>query len=111
MGNPVPYNRPLLNKNATTQVQEISGTFLYYAWATFNMISNQQANQPKNMAKACKQFIAYLSTLPKAIICFHASDMILSLVSDAANLVLPDARIAVPLHTHFQMHPLLDHNA
>jgi len=35
----------------------------------------------------------YLFTHPKAVICFNASDMILSLVSDAAYLVLPDARI------------------
>ena len=33
----------------------------------------------------------YLNSQPKAIFCFHASDMVLSLMSDAAYLVLPDS--------------------
>jgi len=46
--------------------------------------------------------MAYLFTHPRAIICVHASDMILSLVSGAAYLVLPEARIAVPLLNTFK---------
>jgi len=34
----------------------------------------------------------YLFTHPKAVIWYYASDMVLSLISDAAYLVLPDAR-------------------
>jgi len=43
--------------------------------------------------KSYRQLMDYLFTHPKAVIHFNASDMILSLVSDAAYLVLPDARI------------------
>ena len=34
----------------------------------------------------------YLFSHPKAVIWYYASDMILSLISDAACLVLPDSR-------------------
>jgi len=47
-------NSPLLDKNDTTQMQEISGTLLYYARAfdhIINEISNQQAKPAKNTAK------------------------------------------------------------
>jgi len=42
---------------------------------------------------ACRQLMDYIYTHPKAVIHFNASDMILSLVSDDAYLVLADARI------------------
>jgi len=47
-------------------------------------------NQQKNTTKACRQLMDYLYTYP--VIHFNASDMILSLVLNAAYLVLPDAR-------------------
>jgi len=90
---------PFLDKDETTRVQAISGTFLYYARAVdptilpaLNEISNQQSKPTEKTAKACKQLIDYLFTHPKAVIRYYASDMVLSLISDAAYLVLPDAR-------------------
>ena len=92
-------NSPLLDEEATKQVQAISGTFIYYAHAVdptilpaLNEISNQQAKPTEKTTKAYKQLMDYLYTHPKAVICFNASDMIISLVSDTAYLVLPDAR-------------------
>jgi len=54
--------------------------------------SNQQAKPTEKTMKECRQLMDYLYTDPKAFIHFNASDMILSLVSDAAYLVLPDTR-------------------
>jgi len=54
-------------------------------------ISNQQSNPTEKTAKACKQLMDCLFTHPKAVIQYYACDMILSLISDAAYLVLPDA--------------------
>jgi len=78
-------NSPLLDEQATKQVQAISGTFL-------NQISNQQAKPTEKTMKACRKLMDYLCMHPKAVIRSNASDIILSLVSDAAYLVLPDAR-------------------
>jgi len=90
---------PLLDEDETTRVQAISGTFLYYARAVdptilpaLNEISNQQSKPTEKTAKACKQLMDYLFTHPKAVIRYYASDMVLSLISDAAYLVLPGAR-------------------
>ena len=75
----------LLNKNATTHVQGISGTFLAYArdvyrniLPTLDEIFNQQVKPTEKTVYTFKQLVAYSSTHLKAVIWFHASDMILS---------------------------------
>jgi len=83
---------PLLDEQARKQVQKISGTFLYYAHAVdptilpaLNENSYQQAKPTEKSMKACRQLMDYLYTHPKAVLRFNVSDMILSLVSDAAT--------------------------
>lgn len=90
---------PLLNKLGIKRVQQISGIFLYYGRAVdptilvaLNEISNSQANPTERTMAACNMLLDYLSTHPDAAIRYYASDMILSVVSDAAYLVLPNAR-------------------
>eukprot|EP00957_Ditylum_brightwellii_P044425 3370924-Ditylum_brightwellii.AAC.1 len=39
------------------------------------------------------QFLNYMATYPNAVVRFHASDMILHIHSDAAYMVLPEARL------------------
>ena len=89
----------LLDAKGTQRVQAIAGTFLYYGRAVdptilcaLNEIASKQAAPTKATETACNQLLDYLSTHPDAKIRYHASDMTLSLVSDAAYLVLPDAR-------------------
>ena len=60
-------NSPLLDEQATKQVQAIYGTFLYHARAvdptilpTLNEISNQQAKPAEKTMKACRQRMDYL---------------------------------------------------
>ena len=90
---------PLLDALATQRVQAISGTFLYYARAVdptilvaLNEISNSQAKPTILTGRACDMLLDYLATHPDATIRYHASDMILSIIADAAYLVLPNAR-------------------
>jgi hypothetical protein len=42
----------------------------------------------------------YLHTYPNAVICYHASDMILKITSDAAYLVQPKAHSRAAVHYH-----------
>jgi hypothetical protein len=90
---------PLLDKLGIHRVQQISGLFLYYSRGcdptiivALNEISNNQAAPTEKTRKACDMLLDYLATHPDATIRYHASDMILSVCSDAAYLVLPNAR-------------------
>jgi hypothetical protein len=90
---------PLLDKLGILRVQQVSGIFLYYGRAVdqtilvaLNEISNSQARPTEKTKKACDMLLDYLATHPDATIRYHASDMILCVISDAAYLVLPDAR-------------------
>jgi hypothetical protein len=90
---------PPLDKAGTRRVQEISGTYLYYGRAldstilpALNEISNNQAQPTIITGEDCDHLLDYLATHPDAILRFYASDMILCVISDAAYLVLPNAR-------------------
>ncbi|KAI2504487.1 Reverse transcriptase (RNA-dependent DNA polymerase) [Fragilaria crotonensis] len=90
---------PLLDKLGIKRVQQISGLFLYYSRGcdptiivALNEISNNQASPTEHTKQACDMLLDYLSTHPDATIRYHASDMILAVCSDAAYLVLPNAR-------------------
>ena len=90
---------PLLDKAGIKRVQQISGLFLYYSRScdptiivALNEISNCQASPTKHTEAACNMLLDYLATHPDAKIRYHASDMVLAVCSDAAYLVLPNAR-------------------
>ena len=57
-----------------------------------NQLSNQQANPTQNTLAKCKQLMDYAHTYQNATICFHASDMVLEVDTDAAYLVMPKAK-------------------
>ena len=53
----------------------------------------QQQSQPTIATREkCNRLMDYIATYPNAFIRYHASDMILNVDSDAAYLVLPNAR-------------------
>jgi hypothetical protein len=90
---------PLLDKAGIHRVQQISGLFLYYSRScdptivtALNEISSQQAAPTEKTKLACNMLLDYLSTHSDATIRYHASDMVLAVCSDAAYLVLPNAR-------------------
>jgi hypothetical protein len=70
-----------------------------YAWAidapmltAISEISASQASHTQKTMQACKILLDYAATYPTAIIRYHASDTALHINSDAAYLVLPNAR-------------------
>jgi hypothetical protein len=83
----------LLPKEDKKFIQEVIGTFLYYAQcgdstmlAALGSIATQQANPTKNTMKKVRQFLDYASTHPNAILMYLASDMDLAGHSNASYL-------------------------
>ncbi len=89
---------PLLDNASKKRIQQDIGSFLYYAWAvkpTILMalfgIATQQAAPTENTRKQVKKFLDYIWTHSNAKICYHASDMVLNIHSDASYLSAPHA--------------------
>ena len=76
-----PEDSPLsFNKKKTKFVQEVTGTFLFYACAidstmlmALSAIASEPAKPTKNTLKKVMQFLDYAATNPKAIIMYQAS--------------------------------------
>ncbi len=90
---------PLLDEAGKKCVQQIFGSFLYYAQPVdptilmaLSEISSQQAASTENTMKCVNQFLDYMWTHPDAIIWYRASDMILNVHSDASYLSAPKSR-------------------
>ena len=88
---PEPDSSPLLDKKNTTRIQSIVGSVLYYARAidstllpALNSISRQQSKPTKNTELQCHRVLDYLSTFPNVFLRYHASDMQLTIDSDAS---------------------------
>jgi len=91
---PLPIDiSPKLSREDIKEIQRIVGSILYYAravditvlMALSSIASKQTRGTTNRMAKA-KQLLDYLATHPDATIRFRASDMILSVHSDASYL-------------------------
>jgi hypothetical protein len=89
---------PPLSKEDKKYVQEVVGTFLYYAQCVdstmltaLGSIPTQQANLTKNTMIKVKQFLDYAFTHPNAIMTYQASDMVLAAHSDASYLLEANA--------------------
>jgi hypothetical protein len=92
----VPY---WMDEAGKKRVQQIVGSFLYYAQAVdptilmaLSKISSQQSAPTENTMKRVNQFLDYMWTHPDAIIRYPWSDMILNVHSDASYLSAPKAR-------------------
>jgi hypothetical protein len=90
---------PKLDKAGIYFVQSCVGSLLYYARAVdatmlpaINEISGSQSCPTQKTLAACKMLLDYAATYPLAILRYHASDMVLHVDTDAAYLVLPNAR-------------------
>ena len=86
-------NYQLLSPADKKFIQEVTGTFLYYARAIdatilpeLGSLETQQAAPTKNKMTLAKKILDYAATYPNAIITYHASDMVLSAHSDASYL-------------------------
>jgi hypothetical protein len=90
---------PKLDKTGIKFIQSTIGSLLYYSRAVdatmlpaINEISGSQASPTQKTMNATKMLLDYAATYPLAILRYHASDMILHADTDAAYLVLPNAR-------------------
>jgi hypothetical protein len=84
---------PALPKEGKKFIQEVIGTFNYYArcvdstmLVALGSLATQQANPTKNTMAKVKQFLDYTTTHPNAIITYHASDTVLAGHSNASYL-------------------------
>ena len=97
----------------TKRVQEILGTFLYYARAVdssmlvaLGTLATQQSKGTRATMIALTQLLNYAATHPDASILFVASDMCLHVSSDASYLSVPKARSRASGYHYLSNRPL-----
>ena len=80
-------------------IQQVVGSFLYYARATdptisvaLSKLSSLQTKATELTMKRCRHFLDYMATHPNAKLCYYASDMVLNVHSDASYLSAPNKR-------------------
>jgi hypothetical protein len=96
---PSPLDESLcLNKAQKKRIQQIVGSFLYYAQAVdptilmaLSEIASQQAAPTEHMMEHVSEFLDYMWTHTDAIIRYRASDMILNVHANASYLSAPKA--------------------
>lgn len=96
---------PSLTAPQTKRLQQVVGTFLFYARAVdatmlhaLNALAAAQSNGTQATAQALVHFLNYCATHPTATIQYRASDMILHIHSDASYLTESEARSRVGGH-------------
>jgi hypothetical protein len=109
-------NSPLLDSEQKTRIQQIVGTFLFYARAVdatmlvaLGSISSQQSAPTEATRTAVNRFLDYAATHPNAVLRFSASDMVLHIHSDASYLSEAKARSRAAGHFFLSNMPT-DHN-
>jgi hypothetical protein len=103
---------PSLNPTETKRIQAIVGSLLYYARAVdptmlpaLNEIGTQQSAPTESTKAKANMLLDYASTYPNSKIRYFASDMILHADSDAAYLVLPNAKSRIAGHFYLSATP------
>ena len=96
---------PLLDKEGKEFVQQVTGTFLYYARAVdptmsvaLSAISACQSAPTEHTMEKTLFFLDYAASHPDAILMYAASAMILNIRSDASYLTEPKARSRAGSH-------------
>mmetsp|Transcript_60913 Transcript_60913/g.180357 ORF Transcript_60913/g.180357 Transcript_60913/m.180357 type:complete len:155 (-) Transcript_60913:380-844(-) len=91
---------PILADKKQNELQQIMGTFLYYACAldknilvSINSLLTQQNNTTVETTKNLNRFLNYYATHPEAEIIFHRSRMVL--YSNASYLLDPGTKSRV----------------
>eukprot|EP00957_Ditylum_brightwellii_P208356 15356992-Ditylum_brightwellii.AAC.2 len=102
---PLPDEVPILSSENKTCIQQILRSFLFYAHTVdltillvLNAIAFQRKSPTKKIAGAVIQLLKYVATHPKAMLQFHASDMVLHIHSNVPYLSAPKARSRASSH-------------
>ena len=89
----------LLDADGKKYIQQVVGSFLYYARAVdptilmaLSDIATQQNKPTENTRKRVQHLLDYMATHPMAKIRYKASNMVLNIHSDASYLSAPKAR-------------------
>ena len=90
---PVEEKSKLLDKEGKLRVQQVIGSFLYYARAVdmtmlhaLNSIAAESSKPTERTMERVEQLLDYMHTYPNAVVRYYASDMILNVHSDASYL-------------------------
>ena len=90
---------PKVSAEEKKYIQQVVGSFLYYARAVdmtilhaLNSIAAEQADPTERTMRRVKQLLDYMHTHQDAVICFYASDMVLNVHSDASYLTATRGR-------------------
>ena len=109
---PPPDDTPPLPPDRKTRIQAVVGSLLYYARAidgsllpALNEISASQANPTVSTEQKLDHLLAFAKTHRNTSLRFHASDMCLHIDSDAAYLVMPNARSRFAGYYHLSSYP------
>ena len=94
------------------RIQAIVGSFLYYARAldstmlpALNQISTQQSKPTHQTNDDAAMLLDFAATYPNAKVRYHASDMILHVDTDAAYLVMPNAKSRIAGYFYLSSKP------
>jgi hypothetical protein len=84
---------PALSSKYVNLLQKLGGTLLYYARAIdptlimpVNVLASEQTRETAATADKIIKLLNYCNTHPEVNLCYHASDMILNIHSDASYL-------------------------
>jgi hypothetical protein len=90
---------PALSDKDVNKLQQLTGTFLYYARAVdptlimrINVLASEQSRATADTADKVIRLLNYCNTHPETKIRYHASDMILYIHSDASYLSEREAK-------------------
>jgi hypothetical protein len=90
---------PPLDKEDKRFIQEVCGTFLFYARGidggilpALSALASQQVQPTENTMTLCKSVLDYMASQEEAVLTYKVSDMVLAIHSDASYLSEPKAR-------------------
>ena len=94
-----PSTIPILDKKSRRKIQSINESLLYYVRSidacmlpAINEIPASQAQPIEDSNQKCTMLMDYAHTYPNSVIRYHTSNMRLHIDSDAAYLIIPNAR-------------------
>jgi hypothetical protein len=103
---------PLLDKTGKKFIQQVYGKFLFLGCAVdptllcpISTITSQLANSTTEMLQQAKQLLNFIATQDDVVLTFNASDMLLTIYSDASYLSKSG------VHSHVAGHFFLSSNA
>ena len=92
-------DEPILGDDDKKYIQQVLGTFLFYARAVdstmlvaLSAIASEQATPTESTMNKVKLFLDFAASQEEAIVTYRASDMVLAIHSDASYLSEPKAR-------------------